>query len=56
MPPCQLEIHTDLLGRGEREPGSAPSDLTWTLQPGTRLEELDAVIESGHPDLVEGIV
>lgn len=38
VPHCQLENHTDLLGRGERERGSAPSDLSWTLQPGTRLQ------------------
>lgn len=29
--------HTELLGRGDREPGCAP-DLGWTPQPGTRLE------------------
>lgn len=38
VPHCQLENHSDLLGRGERQAGSAPSDLRWTLQPDARLE------------------
>lgn len=37
VPHCQLEHHTDLLGRGDREPGCAP-DLRWAPQPGAKLE------------------